>query len=60
MDIIFTKSSLYRGSVTIKVHVVAFHTEGPETVLEFLANNDEHADKLGEEAILIVNGETHV
>lgn len=54
VDLCFTKSRLYRDSVVVHVHVVAFRADGSEVVLEFLANNDDHADILGEEAIQIL------
>lgn len=50
----FTKSWLYRNSTVTHVHVVAEHDDGTAVVLEFLANNEDHADVLGEEAIQIL------
>lgn len=50
----FTKSKLYRNSTVIHVHVVVAHDDGTAVVLEFLANDADHADALGEEAIQIL------
>lgn len=52
----FTKSRLYRGSAVIRVHVAIYQTDGfADTVLEFLANDEDHAEILGEEAIQILS-----
>jgi hypothetical protein len=56
MTMFFTKSRLYRGSAVTLVHVAVFGADGfTETVLELLANDEDHADVLGQEAIQILS-----